>query len=195
MVLAFWAPQPEPSQLVAVLSKQAEYEFDIREVGFWGELWWAWHAVNPAYRITPAMAGWRDEPRLGHERSGGADRRSGGTGREAWAVQKTSCLMRHGRMIIVTAVILTACGPSKAQKMAACELEGIRVYKDVKDNSERSGFTGNFSYVCMKAQGYRFRPDFKNCGSTDTVIEGVDETLASCYSADTWWDRLINPSP
>ncbi len=31
------------------------YDFDIREVGFWGELWWACNAVDPTYRVAARL--------------------------------------------------------------------------------------------------------------------------------------------
>jgi hypothetical protein len=34
------------------LEPSAECDFDIQEVGFWGELRWAWSATDPTYRVA-----------------------------------------------------------------------------------------------------------------------------------------------
>jgi hypothetical protein len=34
------------------LERSAECVFQIRQVGFWGEILWVWGAINPAYRIA-----------------------------------------------------------------------------------------------------------------------------------------------
>lgn len=37
------------------LTLNSRYKFDIREAGFWGELWWACNAVDPTYRIAARL--------------------------------------------------------------------------------------------------------------------------------------------
>ena len=80
---------------------------------------------------------------------------------------------------------LTACGPTRAQNLALCQLEANRVVHD-----EAWGATGLHAAVCMRAKNYELLPgpydkDHQLCNDPVGSL-GV----ADCYRRIRWFHRL-----